>query len=123
LGDAAHASSPHHGAGAGLAIEDAAILSELLADQRVMSHKDLEAAFAVYDAKRKGRAQWLIQGSRRNGDLVEWRTEDAGRDFKQIENEINERCKTLWYVDVNRMVEEAKEKLGKILAGDAYPMW
>jgi salicylate hydroxylase len=76
-----------------------------------MSHKDLAAAFTAYDMSRRERAQWLIQGSRRNGDLVEWRTEDVGRDFNKIENEIKERCKTLWYADVNRMVGDAKEEL------------
>src|ERR1700743_2318416 len=101
LGDAAHATSPHQGAGAGLAIEDAAVLAELLADDRVMNHEDLTAAFAAYDATRKGRGHWLIHGSRRNGDLVEWRTEEVGRDFKQIETEIKERCMELWYADVN----------------------
>jgi salicylate hydroxylase len=53
LGDAAHATPQHQGAGAGLAIEDAAVLSELLADDRVVSLKGLEVIFADYDAKRR----------------------------------------------------------------------
>jgi hypothetical protein len=39
----------------------------------------------------------------------------VGRDFNKIENEIKERCKTLWYVDVNGMVGDAKVELGRKL--------
>ena len=47
LGDAAHASTPHQGAGAGQAIEDSYILSNLLG--QVNSAEDLENAFRAYD--------------------------------------------------------------------------
>ena len=40
-GDAAHATSPHHGAGAGFCIEDSAVLATLLSDERVTTAKDL----------------------------------------------------------------------------------
>ena len=43
LGDAAHASTPHQGAGAGQAIEDAHMLSELLADSHVTSSEHVIA--------------------------------------------------------------------------------
>jgi len=116
LGDAAHASSPHHGAGAGFAVEDCAFLSELLADGRVKSLRDLEAVFATFDAHRRPRTQWSVQSSRRCADLYEWRAEGVGRDLKKIEQEVNERTAVVWYVDVRKMVDEAKEELATRLS-------
>ncbi|KAI9926708.1 hypothetical protein ASPWEDRAFT_177282 [Aspergillus wentii DTO 134E9] len=114
-GDAAHATSPHHGAGAGFCIEDTAVLATLLADDRVQSHKDLEAALAVYDESRRERSQWLVQSSRRIGDCYEWRAEGVGRDFAKIEEEINTRNGMIANVDVDGMCEEARGELGRRL--------
>lgn len=52
LGDAAHASTPHQGAGAGQALEDALIMCELLADNAVQSIRDIPKALEAYDAVR-----------------------------------------------------------------------
>jgi len=41
LGDSAHASTSHAGAGAGMAVEDALVLSELLSDPQVRSVEDI----------------------------------------------------------------------------------
>ncbi|KAF7544844.1 hypothetical protein G7Z17_g9628 [Cylindrodendrum hubeiense] len=110
-GDAAHATSPHHGAGAGFCIEDSAVMSELLADQCVQSHKDLEAAFAAYDKSRRERSQWLVQSSRRIGDCYEWRAAGVGKDFKKIENEIEERMGIISNLDLIQAIQDAKEDL------------
>ena len=116
MGDAAHATSPHHGAGAGLCIEDSAVLAELLADQAVRSMHDLEAVFATFDGQRRERGQWLVNSSRRVGDCYEWRAAGIGRDFEKIEAEINERNGIIANVDVRGLCETAKEQLGKRLA-------
>lgn len=108
IGDAAHATSPHHGAGAGFCIEDSAILAELLKDDAVRSHADLEAVFAAFDAVRRERCQWLVQSSRRIGDCYEWRASGVGRDFKKIESEINERLGIISDIDIEGVCEEAK---------------
>jgi salicylate hydroxylase len=110
-GDSAHATSPHHGAGAGAAIEDAAVLAELLSDEHVTCEDDLEVVFAAFDACRRKKTQELVQSSRRCGDLYEWRTEDVGRNFKELEKELNERVKKIWEADVEKICEEAKEHL------------
>ncbi|KAF5018298.1 hypothetical protein F66182_9723 [Fusarium sp. NRRL 66182] len=108
-GDAAHATTPHHGAGAGFCIEDSAILAELLADENVQSHSDLEAAFAAFDASRRERTQWLVQSSRFIGNAYEWRAEGVGRDFDKIEKEINERIAFISDIDIGKACERAKE--------------
>lgn len=91
------------------------MLATLLADDRVQSHKDLEAALAVYDESRRERSQWLVQSSRRIGDCYEWRAEGVGRDFAKIEEEINTRNGMIANVDVDGMCEEARGELGRRL--------
>jgi len=117
LGDAGHATSPHHGAGAGMCIEDAAIMAELLADPRVAAngHKGLDAAFKAYSDQRLERTQWLVQSSRRSGDLYEWRAEGVGRDIKKIESECRERDEIVWNGQVSEYIDQAKEILGRVL--------
>lgn len=89
VGDAAHATSPHHGAGAGFCIEDAAVLASILADPKVDGRNGtIEKAFETYSQERRQRTQWLVQHSRRQGDLYEWRTEHVGKNFDLISQEI-----------------------------------
>ncbi|WP_225769663.1 FAD-dependent monooxygenase [Inquilinus sp. Marseille-Q2685] len=66
LGDAAHAVTPDLGQGAGLAIEDAAVLAALL--RRLPSDEALRS----YDASRVGRAHKLAAGSRLYGRIAQW---------------------------------------------------
>ncbi|KAL4932588.1 uncharacterized protein BDV17DRAFT_167919 [Aspergillus undulatus] len=115
-GDAAHATSPHHGSGAGFCIEDTAVLATLLSDPRVRNHKDLEAALAVFDVTRRERSQWLVESSRFLGDLYEWRAPGVGRDFGRIEHEINTRNGIIYDINIQKVCEEAKEALGIKLA-------
>lgn len=112
-GDAAHATSPHHGAGAGFCIEDTAVLATLLEDERVQTHKDLQAVLAAFDENRRERSQWLVQSSRFIGDCYEWRADGVGSDFKKIEEAINYRNGIIANVDVGKMCEEARGALGR----------
>lgn len=114
-GDAAHATSPHKGSGAGLAIEDSAVLAELLADDHVQSARDIDAAFTAFNEVRKDRGQWLVKASRRAGDLYEWRADGVGKDFKKIEDEINMSNAVIAEADVREMCNEAVAILGKTL--------
>ncbi|KIW20875.1 hypothetical protein PV08_01453 [Exophiala spinifera] len=116
-GDAAHATSPHHGAGAGICIEDSAVLAELLADQSVQTPQDLKAVFATFNAERKDRGQWLVQASRHIGDCYEWRAEGVGRDFDKIESEINKQNAIIGEFDVTKACEKARLELHRRLKG------
>ena len=115
-GDAAHATSPHHGAGAGFCIEDSAVLAELLADKRVRDRHDLDAVFSAFDASRRARSQWLVQSSRRIGDCYEWRAEGVGSDLRKIEHEINTRNGIIANFDVAGACVRAREQLGRLLS-------
>ncbi|KAI1844489.1 hypothetical protein JX265_010016 [Neoarthrinium moseri] len=116
MGDAAHATTPHHGAGAGFCIEDSALMSAILGDERVKKPADVEAAFAAFDASRRERGQWLVQSSRRNSELMDFRAKDVGRDLKKIEKEMKERFGKIWNYDINGAINDAKGDLGKRLA-------
>lgn len=110
-GDAAHATSPHHGAGAGMCIEDSAALAEMLADENVKTRKDLEAVFTTFDAIRRERTQWLVQSSRFIGDTYEWRAPGVGDDIAKVEAEINRRKAVITDFDVRQMCQDAKQEL------------
>lgn len=58
LGDAAHATTPHLGQGAGMAIEDSLVLAEELAH-----HDTTEAAFAAYHRRRHARCKYIVEAS------------------------------------------------------------
>ncbi len=63
IGDAAHATSPHIGQGAALALEDTVVLAKCLRDIA-----QPEKAFAVFGAQRRDRVQRIVQQARKVGD-------------------------------------------------------
>lgn len=67
LGDAAHAFTPNMGQGAGMAIEDAMVLVQCLA-------QPLDQAIPAYIARRAGRVQWVAESSERLGKVAQWQS-------------------------------------------------
>ena len=67
LGDAAHAMTPNIGQGAGMAMEDAAVLAEELASAQRGAQR-LELALANYMRRRKPRVESVMRISREVGD-------------------------------------------------------
>ncbi len=63
LGDAVHATTPHLGQGAGMAIEDGIVL----ADELVRATEP-EEAFAAYRARRFDRCRYIVEQSKAIGD-------------------------------------------------------
>lgn len=59
IGDAVHATTPHLGQGAGMAIEDSIVLAEELA-----RHSNPEAAFRAMHARRHERCKYIVEASR-----------------------------------------------------------
>ena len=105
LGDAAHATTPHQGAGAGMCIEDALILSNVLKD--VDSVEDLERAFAAYDEVRRPRTQKLVQTSREAGTLYDFELE--GDDLDKIEENFTSRMKWIWDHDLEAEINRVRK--------------
>ncbi|KAK4153461.1 hypothetical protein C8A00DRAFT_43640 [Chaetomidium leptoderma] len=113
IGDAAHASTPHHGSGAGFCMEDVAVLSSLLEDpNKPDTARDLEAVFAAFDGNRRERDQWLVESSRRAADLYEWRLPNTGKEnFEGMKKDIEDRQAICWGIDLDKAIREAKADL------------
>lgn len=58
LGDAVHATTPHLGQGAGMAIEDSIVLAEELA-----RHDDVDGALTAYRDRRQDRCRYIVEKS------------------------------------------------------------
>ncbi|KAI1862577.1 uncharacterized protein JN550_010102 [Neoarthrinium moseri] len=118
-GDAAHATGPHLGAGAGFGIEDALVLSELMeAVDRAARMKGgkpraqiCRDALSVYNDVRYERTQWLVGRTREACDLFQWRDKDVGKDFEKFGKEITWRFHQIWEYDLDKMVEDAIQGL------------
>jgi salicylate hydroxylase len=119
LGDAAHASTPHQGAGAGQAIEDAHVLAELLADPRVTTPKHVAAAFQAYDAVRRPRSQRVVSTSRENADLLCLCYEGVGDNEHKLKETWNDRYKWLWDIDVKEQAENARNVMIELMEKEA----
>jgi 2-polyprenyl-6-methoxyphenol hydroxylase-like FAD-dependent oxidoreductase len=63
IGDAAHATSPHAGQGASLALEDAMRLGRLMLDEQ-----ELGLTFQNFEHERRPRAEKIVALARRNGN-------------------------------------------------------
>ncbi|TVY43694.1 6-methylsalicylic acid decarboxylase [Lachnellula occidentalis] len=82
IGDAAHAMTPYHGAGAGQAIEDVMILETLLGE--VTEPSQLDAAVKAYDEVRRPRAQRVVQSSNSTGRIMCGKGPDVGLDVDKL---------------------------------------
>lgn len=122
-GDAAHAAAPYHGAGAGFAVEDAAVLASLLsaaddyvkeshgAEKKgsVSSPVVLRKALETYNSIRLERAHWLVETSRHIGEIYEGQNAQVGFDRAKCAAEIDWRCRKIWHYDVEGMMKETEE--------------
>ncbi|KAL8995578.1 MAG: hypothetical protein Q9169_004720 [Polycauliona sp. 2 TL-2023] len=111
IGDAAHASTPHQGAGCGQAFEDALVLCSLFEDEHVHSAAQVEDALEAYDAIRRPRTLKIVNSSRENGEICMRRGEGTGEDLGKIKATLDERFHWIWHEDLDRQVQLAKTKL------------
>lgn len=111
LGDAAHASTPHQGAGAGQAIEDAFILSNLLG--QITSPANITDAFKAYDAVRRPWTQRVVTTSKEAGCLYEMEDEFVGSDVEKARENLLTRYEWIWRNDLKAQLREAQEAMMK----------
>lgn len=125
-GDAAHASGPHLGSGAGFGVEDALVLATALEAvntrlgvQGQKARAELcHTALAAYNNVRYDRTQWLVGATRETCRLFHWQDENVGSDFGKFLPEINKRFHKIWNYDIGEMVKETLrefERLGSKL--------
>lgn len=106
-GDGAHASTPHQGAGAGMALEDAYIMSSLLG--LIEKGEDIEQAFKAFDAVRRPRTQKLVTSSREAGELYDCEVEGTLDDKEALKRNLSGRYKWIWE---KRLEEDLEEAMG-----------
>lgn len=109
LGDSAHATSPHIGAGAGMAMEDAFVLSHLIA--AVSGPTEIERAFRAYDEVRRPRTQKLVEYSRLHGLAINFVLEGISDDTEKLHNAAGEWYRWLWHGDIVKDLEDARKLL------------
>lgn len=117
IGDAAHASTPHQGAGCGQAFEDALVMCMLLAHSSVETADDIERAFAAYDAIRRPRTLRVVETSRENGEVCMMKGADTGEDLEKIKANLDERFEWIWYENLEKQVDKAVQKLKQLNEG------
>jgi 2-polyprenyl-6-methoxyphenol hydroxylase-like FAD-dependent oxidoreductase len=72
IGDAAHATTPHLASGAGISVEDALVLSELLG-----TSTSIETALRSFEARRWERCRMVVENSVRIGELEQSHADHA----------------------------------------------
>lgn len=107
LGDVAHASSPGQAAGAGQGLEDAAVLSHLLAITR--STDQIPRLLEVYDSIRRPRAQRVVQTSQEAGEMYVWNSPETESDMQKIVDNANNRLHWIWQHDLRADVQLAED--------------
>lgn len=98
MGDAAHATTPFQGQGAGQAIEDALVLATLLAE--VSDPSMIQNAFLAFDQVRRVRTQRVVSTSRDAGQLVGMRAEGVGTDLEKMRELLSFRSHWIWNRDM-----------------------
>ena len=116
MGDAAHATTPYQGQGAGQATEDALVLETLLG--RVKDRKNVSDAFASYDQVRRPRTQRIVTTSRESADLMGWKVRGIGNDPRKMKPALDTRMRWIWNRD---LVDQNQEAL-KLLEESMYAM-
>ncbi|KAF5865101.1 hypothetical protein ETB97_005342 [Aspergillus alliaceus] len=115
-GDAAHASAPHHGAGAGVGVEDALALTFLLDmvqsgnKRRGQTRFSLQEAFAAFSTVRRKRSQWLVRSSREACEIYEWNDPQCGSDMDKGYEEIKRRSHKIWHFDIDGMLKQLEQE-------------
>ncbi|KAL4966531.1 FAD-dependent oxidoreductase [Aspergillus stella-maris] len=119
-GDAAHPASPHHGAGAGMGVEDAAALvsllelaKEALPDKRYRKTTLIQLALEAYDRVRLNRTLWLVETSWFSGELYEWQ---HGNGPATIWREVNWRARKTWPYNIDEINRQAMEEFIRSLS-------
>ncbi|RFU30413.1 hypothetical protein B7463_g5920, partial [Scytalidium lignicola] len=113
LGDSAHATTPHQASGAGQCIEDALILSRILA--LVESPQQLPTAFSVYDSIRRPRAQKVVQTSQEAGQLYTFTHPEYSDNMERIVENFSQRFLWIWKHDLEGDAKKAESMFKELM--------
>jgi salicylate hydroxylase len=129
MGDAAHATTPHQGQGAGMAFEDSLILSNILGKVlgeplttpsependsavTIQIHHRIQSCLYAYDEVRRSRTQRITATSREMGNVIGFTGDGIGKDLAKLKANLDTRMNWIWDIDlpgeIARGVEYAK---------------
>jgi salicylate hydroxylase len=115
IGDSAHASLPFQAAGAAQGLEDALVLSNVLAELAKLPEIDtpqIRVAFDGYDSVRRPRAQKQLDRAAEVGRMLFFLHEEAGSDMDKIIPRLQKGWfDWLWFHDVEGDVRTAIAKI------------
>jgi salicylate hydroxylase len=119
LGDSAHASLPFQAAGAAQGLEDALVLSNVLAElAKLPTSNDadttahIEAGFEAYDSVRRPRAQKQSEQSAELARMIFFQHAKVGDDMSKILSRLQRgRFNWIWFHDVDEDVEKAIDRM------------
>ncbi|KAI1744777.1 hypothetical protein F4680DRAFT_444049 [Xylaria scruposa] len=130
-GDAAHASGPHLGSGAGFGIEDGLVLATVLkaADEEIEARQSgknktqiCRDALAAYNTARYDRDQWLPGATREAVELFHWRDEEVGsKNHERFLVRIGNLFHTIWDNDIDEMVKAAIVEFKDVVFKQSQP--
>ncbi|KAI4718772.1 monooxygenase [Aureobasidium sp. EXF-10727] len=120
LGDAAHASLPFQAAGAAQGLEDALVLSNVLA-KAAGAHEAaadmapyIQVGLEAYDSVRRPRAQRQLEQAAEVGKMIFFQHKETGSDMGKILPRLQQgRFDWLWFHDMDEDVVKALSKMDK----------
>ncbi|KAJ9112604.1 hypothetical protein QFC19_000624 [Naganishia cerealis] len=112
LGDAAHASLPHNGSGASMAIEDAYVLSGLLAMPQC-TRETVDEFLQVYEEIRRPRGLRQQLHACETGEMFEYATDKWGSDTEAIAKEMLSRTDWIWDYNIENDMQDARDLLAQ----------
>jgi 2-polyprenyl-6-methoxyphenol hydroxylase-like FAD-dependent oxidoreductase len=126
IGDSAHASLPFQANGAAQGLEDALVLSEVLARLAKIPSSDpdqlsrIETGLEAYDSVRRPRAQKQLEKAAEVGRMLFLQHEIDGDDISKLLARLQVgHFEWIWFHDINKDVETA---LGKMQAREDSPI-
>lgn len=118
MGDSAHASLPFQAAGAAQGVEDALILSNILAEiarsskQEASLESQIFVGLSAYDSIRRPRAQKQLEQSAEVARMIFFQHEEAGDNMNKILPRLQQgRFDWLWFHDIQADVDKAFSEL------------
>lgn len=122
MGDSAHASLPFQAAGAAQGLEDALVLSNLLAKIVSTFEKEaalgpyIRAAFEGYDSVRRPRAQKQLEQAAEVGLMIHFQHPEAGSDMGKILPRLQQgRFNWLWFHDLKEDIRSASHRMDEVI--------
>lgn len=122
LGDSAHASLPFQAAGAGQGLEDALVLSNILAkihndpDQGAALGPYIRAGLAAYDSIRRPRAQRQLQRSYEMSHMIHFQHPETGSDMNKVILKLQQEWfDWVWFHNLNADIQSALQKMDEAM--------